>query len=163
VQLGTALHRLHCRALKHLHIKCADFTEADALRLTCLTNLTYLGLPRADVTGPQGAADLVVSALACSMPHLVVLDVIGCGLQSPDLLSVFGRLRRLRRLNLHDNKSMALTEQDLLGLTVLRELTELFIHKVRSLSYEAVQSFCVAMPCLDFSQVRMGSTSHGYY
>jgi hypothetical protein len=168
VQLGTALHRLHCRALKHLHLECAEFTEADALRLTCLTNLTHLGLPAADVSGPHGAADLVVSALACSMPGLVVLDVSGCGLQSLDLLSVFGRLKRLRQLNLHDNTSMAMTEQDLFRLTVLSELTELSIQKVRSLSYVTVQSFCAAMPHLECSKVRMWSESdsfraHAYY
>jgi hypothetical protein len=95
VQLGTTLQ--HLQGLKHLHVKYAELTEADALRLTCLTNLTHLGLPCADVNNisddelhhrflyrKDGAlAVRVIAGLAGKLTGLVALDVSGCGLKRP--------------------------------------------------------------------------------
>lgn len=142
VQLGTSLQQLHM--LKHLHLQQARMGEADAMLLSGLTSLTYLGLPHAGA----GVTDFVVGALALKLTGLVVLNVRGCGLRCTALLPVVGRLTGLHRLNLDSNDDLVVDEMGLFALTSLRQLTALTIPSQGSVSSEAVELFLAAMPCL---------------
>jgi hypothetical protein len=141
VELGMSLQKLS--ALKHLHVQQVQPSEADAVRLTSLANLTHLALPYAG----DGVSSAVVLRLACAVTGLVFLDVGGCGLRCPVVLPVLERLTRVEALRLHEN-DLVLDDARLFLLTGLGKLTALSIPIHNEVSDEGVRSFLALIPWL---------------